>query len=104
MTNYVLVFTGGGMPETEDEAAKVMEAWGAWYGKLGEAVVDGGNPFGPAKSVDSDGSVSDVPQGTMATGYTILKADSLDAATEMAKGCPILESNGKISVYETIEM
>ena len=45
MTNFVLLYGGSGdMPATEEEKAAVMEAW---YGALGEAVVDGGNPFGP---------------------------------------------------------
>jgi hypothetical protein len=61
VANYVLVFKGGGMAETEAEQQAVMAAWGEWYGKLGQAVVDGGNPFGPSKSVASDGTVSDGP-------------------------------------------
>ena len=41
MANFLLVYTGGnGMPATDAERAKVMEAWGAWFGKLGDAVVD----------------------------------------------------------------
>ena len=48
MAKFVLVFTGGGMPESEEEQAKVLAAWGAWYEGLGEAVVDPGNPFSPA--------------------------------------------------------
>ena len=105
MANLVLLYSGGGMPETEAETAEVMAAWGAWYGKLGEAVVDGGNPFTPlAKSIASDGSVSDGPVGTMATGYQIIKAESLDEAVEKAKGCPILSSGGQIRVYETFQV
>jgi len=38
--------------------------------------------------------------GTPATGYSILKADSLDKAVDLAKGCPVLTSGGKITVYE----
>ena len=45
MAKYLLVYHGGG-PMEEDAAAQaaVMEAWGAWFGQLGAAVVDGGNP------------------------------------------------------------
>jgi predicted enzyme related to lactoylglutathione lyase len=69
MANFVLLYTGGGMPETEAEQAAVMQAWTTWYGQLGSAVVDGGNPFTPvAKRIASNGTVSDGPVGTMATG------------------------------------
>lgn len=40
----------------------------------------------------------------MASGYTILKADSLDAAVEMAKGCPVLQGGASISVFETFAL
>ncbi len=102
MANFVLLYSGGSMPESEAEQAAAMQAWGAWYGKLGSALVDGGNPFTPkAKRIASNGTVSDGPVGTMATGYSIIKADSLGEAVEMAKGCPILQGGGQISVYET---
>ena len=90
------------MAQSEAEQAAIMNAWGAWFGKIGSAVVDGGNPFTQvAKSVASDGRVNDGPVGTMATGYSILKADSFDAAVEMARDCPVLQGGGQITVYET---
>jgi hypothetical protein len=68
-------------------------------------VVDAGNPFTPsAKSISSDGAVQDGPVGTMATGYSILKADSLDAAVELARSCPVLQGGGRITVYETFQV
>ena len=101
MANYVLIFSGGGMPATDAERAAAMQAWGNWFGGLGAAVVDAGNPFAQAaKSVSGDGRVSDAPVGTPATGYSILKADSLDAAVGMTKGCPALQGDAQISVYE----
>ena len=103
MANYVLVFKGGGMAETEAEQQAVLAAWGRWYGELGQAVVDGGNPFGPSASVAADGTVSD-GGGSGLTGYTILQADGLAAATELARGCPVLSSGGSIEVYETFEV
>ncbi|HLE16122.1 MAG TPA: hypothetical protein VI776_15350 [Anaerolineales bacterium] len=53
------------------------------------------------KSIASNGAVSDGPAGTMASGYTVVKADSLDAAVGLAQGCPVLASGGQVSVYET---
>lgn len=106
MTNYVLLFSGGsGMPEDPEVIAAMLKAWENWYTGMGAAVVDGGNPFSPmAKSVAPDRSVNDGPAGTMYNGYTIISADSLDAATEMAKGCPILDDGGDVSVYETFQV
>jgi hypothetical protein len=105
MADYVLLYTGGGMPETEEEQARVMKAWEDWYGQIGGALKDGGNPFGPAaKLVASDGSVSDGATGTPHTGYTIVTADSLDSAAGLAKGCPILQGGGSVTVYETFEV
>ena len=102
MANFVLLYNGGGMPETEAEQAVVMQAWMAWYGELGSAVVDAGNPFAPmAKNIASDGTVRDGPVGTMFSGYSIIKAESLDEAVKMAKGCPILKDGGQMTVYET---
>jgi hypothetical protein len=102
MTKYVFFYLGGGMPETEEESAKVLKAW---FTGLGHAVVDGGYPFSPmAKSVARDGTVKDGPAGTMSSGYSIVEAESLDAAAEMAKGCPNLASGGEVSVFETIEV
>ena len=40
MPNYLLAYHGGGMPETDEARARVMDAWGVWYQKLGGAVVD----------------------------------------------------------------
>lgn len=105
MAKFVLLYSGGSMPETEAEQATVMQAWGAWYEGLGSAVVDPGNPLNPmVKNIASNGTVSDGPVGTMVSGYTILMADSLDAAVDMAKGCPVLQGGSQISVYEAHEM
>jgi len=102
MANYLLLYSGGSMPQTEAEQAAVMQAWGVWYNDLGAAVVDAGNPFTPAaKNISSDGSVSDGPVGNMASGYSVIAADSLDQAVQMAKGCPVLQGGAKITVYET---
>ena len=99
MTNYLLAYSGGAdMAEaTPEQQQAVMEAWGAWFGSLGAAVVDGGNPFGPSTTVSPDGSVGGVG-GSALTGYSILSADGLDAAAALAKGCPLLSVGGTVEV------
>lgn len=105
MAKFVLLYIGGGMPETEEETAQVMKAWEAWYGELGAAVIDPGDPFTPvAKSVASNGAVSDGPKGLMVSGYTILEAGSIDEAVKMAQSCPVLKSGADISVFEAFEV
>jgi hypothetical protein len=74
----------------------------SWLGKLGSALVDGGNLFIPlVKSIASDGKVNNEPVGTTDSGYSIIKADSLDASVAMARDCPVLKGGATISVYET---
>ena len=101
MANYVLVYSGGsGMAGTPEEQQKIMADWGVWFNNLGQALADGGNPFGPSATINPDGSTRDGGSHAL-TGYTILKADSLSDATGMAKGCPVLASGGTVEVYET---
>lgn len=104
MTNYVLIYTGGGMPEGEAEQAQVMADWGAWYGEQGEAIVDGGNPFGGSKSVTANGTSDGPVSSPAATGYTIISADSLEAAVKKVQNHPHIKHGGEVSVYETFEM
>lgn len=100
MGNYLLAYRGGQMAETDAEREAVMAAWGAWFGELGESVVDAGNPFAGSVSVSSDGTVGEGASSEL-TGYSVLQADSLAGATELAKGCPVLSSGGSVEVYET---
>lgn len=103
MSNYVLLYTGGAMPTTDAERKRITDEWMAWYKKIDKAVVDQGNPFSPmAKYISGDGKIYDGSIGSTITGYTIIKAMSLDAAIQLAKSCPALKSGAKISVYETI--
>lgn len=108
MTNFVFVYYNAGSMDSADAAAmdEVKKAWGAWFAKLGESLVDGGNPFnnnGMAVQASGASSIENFP----ATGYSIVKAESMDAAVEMAKGCPMLSDSGDeaaVRVYETMPM
>lgn len=105
MAKYLLLYRGGGMPETEADMAAVLNAWTNWYAGMGNSVVDPGNPTMPmAKMISPDRQVSDHPGDGMVSGYTIIEAPSLDEATNMAKTCPVLESGGGVSVFETFNI
>ncbi|MGB0855276.1 MAG: YciI family protein [Pikeienuella sp.] len=102
MPNYMLAYHGGKMPETPEEGAAVMEKWGAWLGGMGEAVVDGGNPVGMSKTVSASGVTNDGGANPL-SGYSIIQAESMEAATKLAAGCPIIE-HGTVEVAEIIPM
>ena len=102
MGNFVFAYSGGnGMAADQAERDATMAKWGEWFGELGPAIVDGGAPTGASKTVGQGGSVSDGGSRGL-TGYSVVSADSLDAATELAKGCPVLENGGSVDVYEAI--
>ena len=102
MAGYIFAYHGGEMPGTPEEGQKVMAAWRSWLEGLGSAVVDGGNPAGMSKTV-SAGGVEDGGGSNPISGYSLVEADGIDAACEMAKGCPILD-HGTVEVAEAMDM
>lgn len=102
MPKYVFAYHGGKMPETPEEGQRVMAAGMAWYEKLGKAVVDGGNPVGPSRTVTARGVEANGGANPI-SGYSLVNAPNMDAAIEMAKGCPILDG-GTVEVAEAMEM
>ena len=103
MANFLLTFHGGSMPETEADQAAVMTAWTAWFGQLGDALVDGGNPASQTKVISADGSVA-AGGATSPTGYSIISAGDIDAAVALAKGCPVLGGGAMVEVVETFNV
>jgi hypothetical protein len=101
MAKYLLLYAGGSMPETDEQRDAVMKAWDGWFGQIGKGLVDGGNPTSGSNKVSADGSIKSGAGDV--SGYSIIEADSLDAATDLAKGCPVLQGGASVSVYETFE-
>jgi hypothetical protein len=104
MTKYVFAYHGGGMPASPEEGQKIMAAWNSWIGGLGKAMVDVGNPTGPARTIARDGKVSEGGGANPITGYSVIEASDLDAAVKLAKSCPILMSGGSVEVAETLSI
>ena len=100
MPNYLFAYLGGEMPATPEEGAKLMAKWEAWIGGLGDAMVNPGSSLKASKVVTAGGVSND--GGSTLTGFSLVKAGSLDAAIEIAKGCPHV-SMGAIEVSELNE-
>ncbi|NNE83605.1 MAG: hypothetical protein HKN28_06510 [Alphaproteobacteria bacterium] len=102
MPEFMFACHGGKKPETPEQGAELMAKWHAWIADLGDAMVNPGTPLGKSKTVSADG-VADDGGANPLSGFSIVKADSMDAVLEMAKTCPFLEM-GTIEVAETMEM
>lgn len=104
MAKYLFIYHGGKHPETEAEVKQVLDAWGAWLGGMGAAVIDGGNPVGKSTTVKSDGSVVENGGPNPASGYGMFEASSRADAIKKAKGCPILKAGGSVELADVIDM
>ena len=71
-----------------------LDAWYGWFESLGAHVLDMGQPVSAVRSVGESGG------GTEIGGYSLVTADSLDAAVALADGCPALRNGGGIEVAE----
>jgi hypothetical protein len=101
MPQYVIAYHGGRKFESPQDGAAHMAKWKAWVGGLGDAVVNPGTPLAKSKLVSSSG-VSD-GGANLLIGFSIVMADSMDAAVELAQRCPHLD-HGTIEVAEVMEM
>lgn len=103
MKNYVFEYYND--PSTGDIDLEAFKAaWGAWFGSVGDKLVDAGNPFAAGGQAVEKSGVSAI-ENHPSTGYSIVKANSMDEAVEIAKTCPVLnEKNAAIRVYETLPM
>ncbi|NOC85359.1 YciI family protein [Ruegeria sp. HKCCD6428] len=104
MPKFLFVYHGGHTPTDPAEIESTMAAWGAWFQDMGDALDIPGNPVGQSYTVSSNGVV-DNGGANPASGFTVIKADNIDAATEMAKGCPmVVNGTGSVEVAEIHEI
>lgn len=65
-------------------------------------MLDPGNPFSGSTTVSPAGPGDGA--GARLGGYSIVAADSIAAAVEMAAGCPVLAGGGTVEVHEVLEI
>lgn len=98
MNNYVYTYHSD---RTTPPSQESLQKWGEWMETLGDNLVDGGNPITSKKAVLRMGDVLKDETDTV-VGYSIIKADSLDQAVELAKSNPLANAPGcEVRVYET---
>lgn len=105
MAQFLFVYHMGSsspMPTDPEEIEAGMEKWRSWMGSLGDALVVPGSPVGKSNTVSHDG-VTRNGGPNPAAGYSVVEAADIDAANDMAKGCPILDG-GTVEVAPIIEM
>lgn len=103
MPQYVMVYLGGNPPSTPEEGKQHFAKYMEWLSSLGDAAVSPANPLKTTSTVSPDGTVN--AGGTTAmSGFTIVEADSMEAALTMAKACPFLEIGGSLEVSELGQM
>jgi hypothetical protein len=89
---------------TPEEMQQMLQKWQTWITDsirqgwmldAGDALKREGRVVN-AKKVISDGPFIEVKE--IVGGFSIVQADTLDAAAELAKGCPIFRRGGSVEV------
>jgi hypothetical protein len=79
-------------------SADTVAAWNGWFESMGANVVDIGNPVVERSTLGSCAADS------VLGGYSLITAEDLAAAVELAKGCPFLQQGGGIEVGELAQL
>ncbi len=103
MSKYVIVYLGGDQPSSPDEGKQHMSKYMDWLSSLGDSAVSPANPLKNTTTVNSDGTVTTGGTTSM-SGFTIIEADSMEAALLIAKDCPFLDIGGSLEVSELMQM
>lgn len=103
LKQFVLVYLGGNHPSDPDAANKHFDKYMSWLSALGDAVVIPTIPLKDTHTVSSDGTTEEGGSSAM-SGFSVIKAESMQAALAIAQSCPFLEINGSLEVSEMMQM
>ena len=103
MPQYIITYLGGDQPSSPEEGNQHFAKYKAWLSSLGDSAVSPANPFKNTSTVNSDGTVT-TGSATSMSGYTIIEADSMETALEIARACPFLDIGGSLEVSELMQM
>ena len=77
-----------GTPESREEG---MKPWFTWKEQMGESLLDFGSPLMGSKTISPDGSLGQSSREM--AGYSMIKAENMEEATELLKDHPHLKWN-----------
>src|SRR5450432_1585067 len=114
MKEFLLVFrrdfvTNESQPSPE-QMQGMMKAWQDWMGSISaqNKLASSGNRLSSeGKVIKPNNVITNGPYVEIKEaigGYIMVKADSLDEAAEIAKGCPIFSINGNVEVRPVVAM
>lgn len=103
MPQFVIVYIGGDPPDSPEEGRRHFSKYMDWLSSLGNSAVSPANPFKATSTVNPNGTVT-TGSTTSMSGFTIIDADSMEAALSIAKACPFLDIGGSLEVSELGEM
>ena len=106
MSEFAFLFRGGDpSARSPEQMQQYAQRWVAWFKEIGEKgyIKEPGNPLERTGKVVSgkQKSVHDGPYAEakdIVNGYTLIEAEDLPRAVEIAKGCPVLELGGSVEV------
>jgi hypothetical protein len=101
MPTFLVTYHGGSFPADEEGRQQVMAAFGAWVGKVGNALTDPGAPLGPSMTVSSGGVRAGDAEGRVG-GYSVISADDMDAAVDLVRDHPFVARGGSLQVTEAV--
>ena len=77
--------------------AETRKAWQSWFDGIGRNLIDQGKPVIASTAVGtSDG---DMRIG----GFSVIEAADMDAAIEIARACPSIDSGGGVEVGAVLD-
>lgn len=97
MPRYIFAYHGGNAEQSPVSEQEELARWQDWKNVMGQACIDEGGPVGWAKTVRVAGIAHNGGTNPLA-GYSIVEADDIETACEMAKRCPILAHGGSVEV------
>jgi hypothetical protein len=103
MKQFVFVYLGGNQPSSPEEANNHFSKYMEWLTSLGDSVVIPTIPLKDTNTVSPDGAINEGGSSAM-SGFSIIKADSMEAALSIAQDCPFLEIGGSLEVSEMMQM